>query len=58
MTQKQSTGRRATALAVAAVLITGGITGLTTAHDHAVTTIGSVVALLAGLLFLRIAARK
>jgi hypothetical protein len=58
MVNTRSTGSRVVALAVAVVLIGGGITGLTAGSHLVASTIGSAVAILAGLVFLRIAAKR
>ncbi|WP_414942788.1 hypothetical protein [Amycolatopsis sp. cmx-11-51] len=58
MPESRSKSQRVIVLAIAVVLIIGGITGVSTAHDVPLATISSAVAILVGLLFLRIAARK
>ncbi|MCR6490489.1 hypothetical protein M8542_47570 [Amycolatopsis sp. OK19-0408] len=58
MVTSRSKGSRVVALAVAVVLIVGGATGLAAGNHPVATTIGSAAAILAGLFFLRVAARK
>jgi hypothetical protein len=57
MSTSRTRGRRLVALVVAATLISGGAAGLSTGHQVAVT-VSSAVSVLAGLIFLRIAARR
>ncbi|WET76297.1 hypothetical protein P3102_19385 [Amycolatopsis sp. QT-25] len=58
MSETRSKSQRVIALAIAVALIIGGIAGVSTAHDVPLATISSAVAILVGLLFLRIATRK
>jgi hypothetical protein len=53
-----SKARRVIALAVGALLIIGGVAGLTSVGGLAVSKIGAAVAIVAGLVFLGISARS
>ncbi|MFJ1761590.1 hypothetical protein ACIOD2_14810 [Amycolatopsis sp. NPDC088138] len=58
MVKPRSKGTRVVALAVAAMLISGGAAGLTAGNHQAAATISSAVAILGGLVMLRIAAAR
>jgi hypothetical protein len=53
MAQTRSRAARATALGVAATLISGGAAGLTMGHGLLLSKMGAAASVLAGLLFLR-----
>jgi hypothetical protein len=58
MVKQRSRGQRVVLLAVAAMLIGGGATGLSVGDRPAVAVIGAVVSILAGLVFLRMASKR
>lgn len=56
MPSQSSGAQRGVFLALAVILIIGGITGISTVDNHWVGVIGGAIALLAGLTFLKKAA--
>ena len=58
MVKQRSRGQRVVLLAVGAMLIGGGATGLSVGDRPVAAVIGSAVSILAGLVFVRLASKR